>query len=543
MLRGSEFPSAGPGSRGLLLVVVALLAITAACTIPARRLDIVPAPPPRLYEWIAPSAVRQLEADDRDIPPGYGAVLVPTMTHPDDEPDVLVFQDGEEVADGPTGRRIFVPPGPCVVRVGSGSVSQTVAVTSEVHARMTALVPVRWGGLVLEVVDENNVPYRGSYELIRVSDREVLGIGLGADTLLGERLRTWLLEPGLYRIVQPGSTYRTRTDFATVHIPQNSLVFYKLVINPNTGEFRGAGVVAASEMSTPTGIDPWTRRVVVGVNAGMAQSSGLVGVADQTTISGDLFWDNYLAYELGSQSFIGLLELEEGLLLVNPAEGGRLPLQKSRDRLRLDLVYTYLFADWIGPYVAVGTIASVFPTHVISSDPITIRRLHEDGTTEDEFVGASESFRTSDFFGSVQVREGLGVNLRFLRTAAADMSLRIGAGFRQNVFHDSFVEDDLASTDEIEYRQVESFNQEGIESVLAGRLRFLRFLTYTTEAEVFADFGQLEDPTITWQNTLSFRFTSFAALDYSVDLLSQPQVVDDLQLSQSILLRLAWSIL
>ena len=101
----------------------------------------------------------------------------------------------------------------------------------------------RCGGasLRIEVVDERNLPHRGAYELIRVTDRQPFTVGFGADTLQGEQLLTLLMPPGLYRIVQPGSTYRARTDFATVLAPAGGLVHYKLVINPTSGQFRGAG--------------------------------------------------------------------------------------------------------------------------------------------------------------------------------------------------------------------------------------------------------------------------------------------------------------
>ena len=46
---------------------------------------------------------------------------------------------------------------------------------------------------------------RAGYDVINSLTREPYGTGFGVDTLQGETLRTWLLPPGLYLIVQPGA--------------------------------------------------------------------------------------------------------------------------------------------------------------------------------------------------------------------------------------------------------------------------------------------------------------------------------------------------
>jgi len=498
--------------------------------------------PVGLYDWNTESSVLQLERDQTPIPDGHAAIFVPTMTDPSDEPQVTVFSRDREVARGRTGRRIIVPPGDLVVRIGSGSLGQTTIVNLHVERGSTSLVRVRWGGLIVEVVDENNVPFRGDYELIRVEDTEVMGVGSGADALWGERLRTWLLEPGLYRLVRRGDNYRARTDFATVFIPEGGLVRFKLVLDSITGSLRGAGVISADEMTTPRANVPWTRRMYLGANLGMSQSDGVPGAADQLALSSDFFLDSYVAFERSSHSFIGILELEEGIILVSPADAESQPLQWSRDQLRVDAIYTYYLNKWLGPYIAFGNLTTLFPSRVIATDDITVRRVFNNGTSRDQFVAGSDAYQTSRPFGSVQFAEGAGINLRLLRTSTIDANFRVGAGFRQNLFREAFVYDDLPGTEEVEYRQLENVFQEGLEAILAARMRLFRFLTYTTEVEAFAGFSEFEDPSASWENTLSFRIASFASLDYTLDLAHQPLITEDLQFSQNILLRLAWSI-
>lgn len=520
-----------------LLVVLAM----SACS---WQVVVVPSDvtPVGLYDWNAPSSVRQLERDETPIPVGYSAIFVPTLTDPADEPQVTVFSRDREVARGRTGRRIIVPPGDIVVRIGSGNLRQTTALNLHMERGSTSLVRVRWGGLIVEVVDENNVPFRGDYELIRVDDTEVLGVGSGADALLGERLRTWILEPGLYRLVRRGESYRARTDFATVNIPEGGLVRFKLVLDSITGSFRGAGVVSADELTTPRANVPWTRRMYLGANLGMSQSDGVPGAADQLALSSDFFLDAFVAFERSSHSFIGIFEIEEGIILVSPANAESQPLQWSRDQLRLDAIYTYYLNPRFGPYVAFGNLTTLFPSRVIATDDITVRRVFSNGTSRDQFVPGGEAYQTSRPFGSVQFAEGAGINLRLLRTAAIDANFRVGAGFRQNLFREAFVSDDVPGTAEVELRQLDNLFQEGLEAILAARVRLFRFLTYTTEVEAFVGFSELSDPSAIWENTLSFRIASFASLDYTLNLAHQPLITNDLQLSQNILLRLAWSV-
>ncbi len=223
--------------------LLTMIAVAALSTAP-----IAAQPGDGLYGWIAPAAAEQIAADATIVPAGKGAVFAPAMTTGADEPNVLVFAGEEKIATGKTGQRIVVDPGSYEVRIGSGTASQMVSVPAVVTAGETTTLEPTWSGLLVQVVDTQNIPLRSTYEIIRAEDREVMGTGFGADTLQGETLRTWLLEPGLYRIVRSGETFRARKDFATAFLPQGGLVHFKLVLDPDSGDFRGAGVVSAEEV-------------------------------------------------------------------------------------------------------------------------------------------------------------------------------------------------------------------------------------------------------------------------------------------------------
>lgn len=103
---------------------------------------------------------------------------------------VLVFSGGRRVADGRTGERDPVSPGSYTVKLGSGTNKQMMKFSADVSAGQTTTIGPKWAGLVIQVVDTQNIPHRAQYEISRADDRELFGIGCGADTLQAEPLQT-----------------------------------------------------------------------------------------------------------------------------------------------------------------------------------------------------------------------------------------------------------------------------------------------------------------------------------------------------------------
>ena len=522
--------------RALVFLVALLHGLTAATAAQTTA-------PSDIYRWLAPDAAAQAAAATTPIPPGAGAILVPSMSGPDSEPQALVFRGDEQVASGPNGARIMVEPGAYLVRVGSGPMSQMVSVPVDVQGGATTVVPVRWGGLRIEVVDERNLPHRGTYELIRVADRQPYTVGFGADTLQGERLLTLLMAPGLYRIVQSGSTYRARTDFATVLVPQGGLVHYRLVINPTSGQFRGAGVVTPDELGAVPDVSsweapevsPWNRRYAIGLSAPFASTRNVIGASNETTFGTDLFFDNYITYQRDRDLFSSVLELESGFVRVKPEASAARPWQKTHDRLRSDVLYSRFLNARVGPYARFGLRTTLFESNTLVTEDTPISRQFVDGRRELAIVPANSTFPTSDAFGPPEYREGVGLNTRLLRGRAIRLDWRVGAGFRQNRFAGAFFLDDDETTPELEYVEATNFHETGLETTVVATVRY-RFLLYNTNLDVFSDFAASE-PTIDWRSTLSWRLTPELSLDYKVDLLRLPRVSDMNQVAQRLLFR------
>ncbi|MFT4622343.1 MAG: hypothetical protein ACI8PZ_000999 [Myxococcota bacterium] len=504
------------------------------------------------YEWNAPTVAEQLaEIDPSELPLAKGGIFVPTLSDPANEPPVLVV-DQDKVRTGRTGEVIPLRPGSYVVIISSGSPKQGVAVPVEVFKGEVTAVPVQWGGLRVEVVDSKLVPQRAGYDVIHSLSREPYGTGFGVDTLQGESLRTWLLPPGLYRIVQPGGNYRSRTDFATVQVPEGGFVRYRLVVDTDTGEFRGAGVVLPGEFgSVNVGDDRWFNSMVIGADGSLTQTRNQVGDINRTVVSGQVFWDTQLVYSWDPHFLSLLTQVEEGISQDRPQGDDPEPLLKTRDSARADVLYTYFFSKIIGPYIRGGLDTQVFPTRELMVEDTTIVVNQNEEEINERAVLANETFRVSGAFEPTVLREGAGMNIRMANTKALTFNLRLGLGLRQNLYGGALLlDDDDATPNRIEYERVGSFGQRGAESTIIANARLPGFAVYSTDLELFVPFPEKGDrasrqPSIEWNNALTARITENLSVRYSAEVAYLP--IDDIaqtpiRLEQSVLLRASWQL-
>lgn len=495
------------------------------------------------FEWLQPPGEEQLAEDETVIPLGKGAIFLPCMTTPSAEPPVILVSD-EQVVDIPTGERVIVDPGSYTIIVSPGSPGQGVAQTVLVREGETTLVPPTWGALQVNVTDDRRVPFRGQYDLIAADNRETIGTGFGADTFQGERLMTWLLEPGVYRIVRPGANYRQLRNFATVYVPEGGLVRYRLVANQTTGDFLGAGMLMPSEFGAGLAEDRrWAQTLVIGADGSFVQSRNRVGVTNQTVFAGNLFVDHQVAYHKGDSHLTALLQAEAGATSIRPQGAARLPVLKTRDRLRADLLYSLFLRDNFGPYARSGAETRMFATNVLATEDTTyaIRRL--DDTLDTRSIAANNTLKVSDAWAPTIVREGAGLNYRAVNSRWITFNLRLGLGMRQSLYQGAFLIEDDRATPEIEYKEVGDLFQEGVESTIVMTARLPGWAVYATYLEMFADFQDVSKPSLEWRNTVTLRLTRVMSLNYFANIDYLPQVVDTVQLEHSIVLRASWTLL
>jgi hypothetical protein len=278
--------------------------------------------------------------------------------------------------------------------------------------------------------------------------------------------------------------------------------------------------------------------MTLGVGVPIASTSNVVGATNQTSIGAVVTFDTYLIYNRDKNYASTVFEVEEGFIRIDPENTDPLPTQKTLDRMRFDQLYTRFMTPRVGPYVRFGLLTNVFESRVLVTEPTLVTKQFLDGSQTVEFLPANEDFEVGGAFAPLLIREGVGANVRLVRGRVSYLDWRGGLGFRQSRFRGAFVEDS-SGPGVLRYSEVESFNQEGLETTVVGTVRISRLLL-NTNFDLFGDFNEFSEPTVDWRNTLSYRLTGDLSIDYKLDLLRQPQVTTDTQLTQNLLFRYSW---
>lgn len=497
---------------------------------------------PSIYTWQASPTEVQLLEDTTIIPAGKGALFVPALTTSADEPNVyIVSPDGVKTAR--TGQRVILPPGRYVVVATSADPKLGVGSTVEVREGRTAVAPVRWGAMKVEVVDRGLHRHDGPYQLVEVASGETIEMPEALDT--EEGIRTLLLKPGLYRLMQPGATSLTGPDFATVHVPEGGLVHFRLFMDRGSGQFRGGGVIPA-ELSTPDARPPdsdWTGSLVVGVDGTFSQTQHVPGMLDLTQIGGNGFIDGQARYQGDMHALSLAAELTEGQQYLGFTEGRDLPIIKSQDRAALSARYTLLFNEGLGLYVRGTGETQLFDTNAIATEDLTVALRKRDGSVEYIEVAGGDSYQISDYLSPMILQTSAGLETRFASTRWLDLSVYGGPGYRWNRYDGAYVNEDNPDTRAVEYTRLGNFDQFGLDVGLSGFLRFSGWMTNTTRLGTFWEFDAFDAPVLELDNTLNFRITELLSLNYVVNLNRFPRVTEELQVRQGAFLRAKWSLL
>ncbi len=520
------------------------------------------------HGWLAGTVRAQLDRDSQLVPFGKGAVFVPAMTAGLDEPPITVYRGEEKVEEAKTGERVVLPPGAYEVKVGSGAVDQRFGVQVVVRELHTTIVPVVWAGLAVHVVDDRVNSVRNAYELIRVDGREYVGVGYGADEQAGESVSTWILRPGLYKIVKVGETYRARTNFATVRLLPGRLTHLRLVVDRETGDFKGAGEIEATELFNLGG--GLGSNLVVGgdLNFTHAQNSR-AGVDEGSSFSFSAYTDGAISYVEDEHIFTTRLQLEEEGKFAFEGK----PLDKARDRASIDLLYVYNWLEWLGPYVRAGAETNLLPgSEEIDDDAqgrkpvfIVLEDLEAGDDTSQAYadrglklIEEQDGVNRFDFItpaGIVQLKQGAGVNVRFVKMVEIEASARVGVGGRETItrtsnehvrLNDGDIRNRGPSLDGrrfVEYKRVDDSATVGVEATLLATARITRFFLLNLELDSLLPFDRPQDLVLDLEARLAAKLTRFVSIDYAFRFVRDRSISPEDEIENSVRVRFAIEVL
>ena len=485
--------------------------------------------------WIAGTIQAQLDEDPTLVPFGKGAIFVPAMTNSFDEPPVSIWYGDQRVAEGTAGQRIVLTPGTYVIRIGSGANEQErISAQVTVKEHMTAVVPPSWSALQIHVIDEQYSSLRTSYELIRVQDREYIGLGFGTDEQAGEPLSTWILRPGLYKIVRVGENYRARRDFSTVRIAPGEVTHFLLVVNADNGDFIGGGEVPENELFRPR--DGFFGSLIVGGDLALNSRNNVPGLPDGTSLTLRAFADGRLSARIFDSPLVLQLQVEEG-----QTKSPDLPFQKANDRVKLDALYVYQLAPWIGPYIRFRAETNLLPGEQAFIQPTNVVLIKGDGSARD--LGSVTTVRLSPPLGLSQLKEGAGLHVRAFKSIFGEMTVRGGIGARHRIARDLYEPQDDLTTTALEYREILSTNQVGIEATILGAARITRWVLLNLEFDTLIPFEGIDKTILDLEASVSLKLTSYVSVNYVLRLIQDKSLYPDPTIQQDVRLRFSLELL
>lgn len=512
--------------------------------------------------WEAPPAARQIAADNTNIPMGKGALFVPCLTSGNLEPEIEVLDStGQVVATRRTGKLVPLLPGSYFVMLGSGAHQSRMVRNVRIGTGAVTPVIADWSALSIDVVDENSLSFTGEYEIAQMGDLyEPIGRGVGIDPTLGEEIKTWILQPGTYKIFGVGQSYNTQKNFVTVRLLPGELVRFVLIESKVDQLISGGGVLDPTLKRSVTG--PWTITLDLGGN--LLFNALTDRRTDSTTISTAvaLLMAGRLNYRKDPFEIDNRLRFDESVSL------NRFDLTRvvaPTDEVRLTTLFVWRFLSWLGPYSRLEASSHIFPVNKYFDENVSTHFMIKLNT--DSTVASFDSITTSTMikpsFSPFFIDAGIGANadvfnMRFFEAKVkAGFGLSYNAYFGQSRIVDStFLGQPKTSLDSLTRsaitRGATIFSQTiedvtslsfGPEIGLTVLVRMGRVATVEGDLRILAPLSRIDRVDLSLSLLSAWHISRNVNLDYQYELdIAQPKEVEAQRSDSKHLLRLRFSI-
>ncbi len=457
--------------------------------------------------WESAPISTQLEMDDTIIPFGKGAIFCPSMTDPDNEPVYGVLQEGKMVQDSKTGHRIPLVPGIYTVLVGSGTLDQLIQKNVRVEEGASTLIKPDWSGLVIDVINESRAHVREYYELFGLDTGISYGIGQGVEEGMDEKLFTWLLPPGRYKIVKPGDNVNAVINFGTIRLMPGELSHANLVIDSKTGDFLGFGFLTDVRQITRTDRKWRTRSELAGNALLHYVPSSEAGIESEASFTATVQWLSDARYENGRHIISIWSNLEEGLSMEKDKV-----LRKYIDKAELKPTYIYRFTDLFSPYIRVAVETRFFPTHHRFKEPSDYVRVDSKGDTVQVVKNAKE-IKLGKGFSPAYFKQGFGLTSILVKSLPINLHVRSGYGARRTITGGAYIfnsETNILSP-------IVKTETTGLEFLLLGDIRLGRYIIFNTEFDILMPESQKDTWIYDGENRLRLNLTSNVSVLFTME--------------------------
>jgi len=476
--------------------------------------------------WETKPLLEQMALEKGTIPMGMGGIFVPRFTEANAEPDIEILSTaGERLRGGPPGVTYSVEPGTYYVTLGSGSHKQRLLRKVDVSESKTTPVMPDWAGLTIETVDSTTIAFRGEYELLRIDEFEPFGRGFGADPELGEKARTWILKPGIYKILGRGEGYNNLRNFITVRLLPGELVNVLLVQRPTDMAIVGGGTVSVSGGRQIA--SNWKFGLNIGGNIQFTGEADRKSERNALNSVLSLRTGSWVRYNRNPFEWESSLLLDEGISL---SETDFDDIITAPDDFRIISLFIYRLLPWLGPYGRSELRTNLMPNRIgLGENGREFCVLNHDSTVNR--FSSSTSFRNRPSLCPLKLDVDVGANLDMINLRFLEIKLRGGVGSSFNDYRDRY-----ESTSFITARAQDSAEaarigrsvvllpldatrifEFGPQGSISGNLRIGRMATANAELRIFAPTlpeMRVSRPDFDLTTTLSWRLARSLTFDY-----------------------------
>lgn len=300
--------------------------------------------------------------------------------------------------------------------------------------------------------------------------------------------------------------------------------------------------VAAEEEAPES---PWSASAKLGLTFVLNDSQNVVGTDDGVTLNFGLIGQAGLKYVEGQHRWSNSLKLTENVQ--RTPQLGR--FVKTFDLLDVESLYVYKLKNpsWLGPFARVALQTAVFAGEAVRAEPVDVAIADAENVVQ---TGV-DRFDLTSAFEPLQLRESVGMFADPYASSEFNLEVQLGVGAQQIIVQDGFViadeTDGVVTLNQLE--DVQEFGGElevsvfgdVVEEVMSYSLKANVYVPAASSAEDEFDLGTSINLKVA--GLLSVQVKEWLALEYSLNVIRQPRVLDAFQIQNGLNLALTFDLI
>ncbi len=299
-------------------------------------------------------------------------------------------------------------------------------------------------------------------------------------------------------------------------------------------------------VQTDTPSKGWAGAVVVGASFNIAQNSNVVGQTEgySLLLSGNA--TGSLDYIHLDHEWRNILRLTQGWARTPVID----EFIKSNDVLALESLYNYFVTSWFGPFARLSFETAMLAAEDVRANDTTYVVTRSNGQV-DTYEGVRR-ITLANAFEPFSMEQSIGVFAQPIKSNPFTLAVRAGVGGRETLADGVLVVSDDGATPELEVLELSNVLQAGAELFLTmngkaveDRLRWsaLASVMFPFLTNDDTDRGVMDLTKWAFAANLSISVFSWMSLDYQLKVLLDPQLLDEWQIQNNLLLTFNYTLI